>query len=257
MGKKCYGAAQIFTWKEYLPMSIRALCIAGVLIAISVSASDLKPGIDRWAVKTTVLPDKFKSPATPKKVIKVKLDDLLNFPPPDPNKYNYKTFDKQKTETERMRDKDAKRPQEGDIIQTEGFVQLIMLSDEGSTHRDGDYHVQVTSDVHDRAKCLVVEVPHEDFVTDANIPDEAALRDTLRKKLIPTKDEFAKSGSCMTHPPRMAITGQLFYDVHHAAGSPRGRHGCKSPTAWELHPVFKMRFLDPVGTSPDVGKCPK
>ena len=42
-------------------MSIRAFCIAGVLIAISVSASDLKPGIDRWAVKTTVLPDKFKS----------------------------------------------------------------------------------------------------------------------------------------------------------------------------------------------------
>jgi hypothetical protein len=238
-------------------MSIRALCIGGVLIAISVSASDLKPGVDRWGVKTTVSKDQFKTNGTPKKVSKIKLDDLLNLAPPDPQKYNYKTFDAQTTGTERMRGQDSKRPQEGDIVQIEGYVQLVMLSREGPKHRDGDYHVQVTSDVNKRANCLIVEVPFEDFVTDSNIPDEAALRDTLRKKLKPTSGEFATSGSCMVHPPRMAITGQLFYDVHHAAGSPRGRHGCKSPTEWELHPVFKMKFLDPAGTSPDVGKCPK
>ncbi|MCU1308357.1 MAG: hypothetical protein JWN45_3052 [Acidobacteriaceae bacterium] len=237
-------------------MSIRALCIGGVLIAISVYASDLKPGVDRWGVKTSVSKDQFKN-GTPKKVTKMKLEDLLKFPPPDPKKYDYKTFDAQTTEIDRMRGQDANRPQEGDIVRTDGFVQLIMLSDDGAKHRDGDYHVQITSDVKDRSKCLIVEVPFEDFVTDSNIPDEAALRDTLRKKLKPSKGEFSKSGSCMTHPPRMAITGQLFYDVHHAAGSSRGRHGCTSPTEWELHPVFKMQFLDPVGTSPDVGKCLK
>jgi len=238
-------------------MSNRTLCFAVMLITISVFASDqLKKGVDRWAVKTTVMPERFKSAGVPKKVTKVKLEDLLKLSPPDPNTYDYKKYDAETTETERMRDKDPARPQEGDIVQTEGFVQLIMLSDDNK-NRDGDYHVQVTTDAKERKNCLIVEVPFEDFVNDSNLPDEGALRDTLRKKLKPTSGEFSTGGSCMTHPPRMTITGQLFYDVHHASGTTRGRHGCKSPTEWELHPVFKMKFLDPIGSSPDVGKCPK
>jgi hypothetical protein len=234
------------------PMSVRSLCIGVTLIAVSVLAfGQLKKGVNRWAVKTTVIPENFKSTGTPKKVTKMKLEDLLAYPPPDPTKYKYKIYDAEKMETERMRDKDNVRPQEGDIVQTEGFVQLIMLSED-----DTDYHVQITQKPTDRANCMIVEVPFEDFVSDANLPNEGAIRDTLRKKLKPTNGEFSKTGSCMTHPPRMAVTGQLFYDVHHR-GKPAGRHGCHAPTVWELHPVFKMTFLDPLGTSPDVGKCPK
>src|SRR5437879_8180405 len=125
-----------------------------------------------------------------------------------------------------MRVKDALSPQEGDNVQTEVFVQLVMLSQD-----DGDYHVQITTDATKRENCLIVEVPYEDFVSDSNLPNEGAIRNKLRTKLKPKTGEFSPGGSCMTHPPRMVVTGQLFYDVHHA-GKPAGRHGCHSQNAW-------------------------
>jgi hypothetical protein len=230
-------------------MPNRLLLLTLLLCVSFLFADQLKPGVDRWKVKTSVIPAEFHK--TPKKM---NLGDLLTLAPPDPTSYTYKTFDQQ-TDDKRMRGKNNVRPQEGDVVYTEGYVQLVMLSKD-KNDRDGDYHVQVTTDVHDRKDCFIVEVPDDAFVSDANLANEGALRTTLKTKLKPTSGEFSTGGSCMTHPPRMGITGQLFYDVHHVSGT-RGRHGCKSPTDWELHPVFKMKFLDPAGTSPNVGKCPK
>src|SRR5437879_13652405 len=125
-----------------------------------------------------------------------------------------------------MRVKDALSPQEGDNVQTEVFVQLVMLSQD-----DGDYHVQITTDATKRENCLIVEVPYEDFVSDSNLPNEGAIRNKLRTKLKPKTGEFSTGGSCMTHPPRMVVTGKLFYDVQ-LEGKPVRRYSCSSATVW-------------------------
>jgi hypothetical protein len=228
-------------------MQVRPVVLTVLMVATLLSADDLKPGKDRWKVKTTV-----ESAQAKKKPVKKDLADLLTFDAPDKTKYDYIVFDRErKVETGRMRGKDSHRPQEGDVVYTEGYVQMVMLSAD-----DGDYHVQLTTDPKKRADCMIVEVPYEKFVDDPGLPDEGTIRQTLRTKLKPKSGEFSKSGTCMLHPPRMGVTGQLFYDVHHD-GKPSGRHGCHAPNVWELHPVFKIKFLDPLGTSPYVGKCPE
>ena len=155
---------------------------------------------------------------------------------------------------------------EGDIVRLSAYVHLVALeakkSESTGLDEDGDYHIQVTGSYKNGTDNIIVEVPFRDFVSDAALRSKLGpLRKNLRTNLGKNK-EFSKKGNCMEHPPRMAITGQLFIDSHHAISNPddpsggRGKRKQPAATVWEIHPVFAMDFLDKKDPSKPVVVCP-
>jgi hypothetical protein len=220
------------------------LCL---LFFVTVWGDPPKKGVDRWRVKTTL-----DSAAEQKKPKSVKSDDLITLAEPDRHQYDYNEYQhNQSHENDRMRNPSATALQEGDLVSTTGYVQLIASED------DGDYHIQIGPTREDRTKCVIVEVPRSDFL---DAPDaKLGGLDTLRAKLLknfgtPGKPDFSGSGTCVKHPTKMKITGQLFYDVHHAIHpGPRGKGLCDaSHNFWEIHPVYAMTFAEKKTGQPEV-----
>jgi hypothetical protein len=109
---------------------------------------------------------------------------------------------------------------------------------------DDDYHVQisVTKPKTDK-ECFVVEVPKDaaGFAQAGQVRDSARV---IRKWLrgLTKNHEPSTGGSLMGGPPFVKVSGQLFFDVSHASGDPRGRRGQKAPSAWEIHPIMHIEF---------------
>lgn len=212
-------------------------------LALLLSA-EIPKGVERWTIKTTLL----SQSATPK-AKHMDLADLIALDPPKDPPYTAKKYKAQKTETARMRDLDNVRPQEGDLIWTEGNLQVVMLSS-----NDSDYHIQLTVTPEDRQNCFIVEIPHEKWADAPALTDTATYRQWLRTATKIKSADFSTGGTCMQHPPRVKVYGQLFYDINHQGGK-RGVRGCHSTTLWELHPVYKI--VSAHKATLDAGPCPK
>lgn len=188
----------------------------------------LEPGVERWAIKTS-LPDH------PQKK-KVPISELLALPNP---------VDQETSQYDNVRipfTVGTRRLKEGQIVTTTAWLHLVALQDEPSTHRDGDYHIQIRTSPEWQDSCLVIEVPYPDFVPDPALAEKCGkVRQFIKDNLLKGKEPGMR-GNKLDHPVYVIITGQLFFDLSHVKGSPRGKRGMKSYTPWEIHPVTAIKF---------------
>ena len=115
---------------------------------------DLKPGVDRWSIKTSTVVN----------VKTVPITDLLQLSNP--------ITDYHKTEYGDKRIPTIVQPdslKEGDIVSTTAWLHLVALERASDTHRDGDYHIQITNSPEWGDSCFIVEVPYPDFVNDPDL----------------------------------------------------------------------------------------
>lgn len=202
------------------------LALVGLLLAATSSAT---VNHERWGIKTTVHPG--VNLDHPHAVALSKLMVLKNAA--DVTKADVGTY------ANTLIPGTTGGLNEGEIVSTKGYIHVIMYSAD-----DDDYHVQVSLTKPKSDKdCFVVEVPR-----DADgFAESGAVRDSARvtRKWLRTmtkNQEPSTGGSLMGGPPYVKVVGQLFFDASHATGSPRGRRGQKTKSAWEIHPVMHMEF---------------
>jgi len=193
---------------------------------------DLQPGVERWAIKTSLAANPRNKKST--------IDAMLSLPNPIAKKSDA-------SETVRIA-KTVGGLKEGDIVTITGWLLLVALEDDSKKHRDGDFHIQIRPTADWADSCLVVEIPDSDFVDDPDLKAKCAqARQFVLTKLLKNKQP-GTAGNKMVHPVFVTITGQLFFDAVHMTGQPRGKKGMHSYTCWELHPVTNMAFAPkPVG----------
>jgi hypothetical protein len=209
---------------------------------------DVEPGVDRWKIKTSA--EKLPETTKPKHI---PLEKLLLLPLL-PQEYSKNDYDEElipKGPTPKLK--------EGDIICTEGYMHLVALERDAGTHKDGDYHIQITVNPEWTDSCFIVEIPYKAFVKNAELKKLCEKnREFIRKRIL--KDENKEpitGGNVMIHIAYVRVTGQLFYDGIHAAtmrnkdpkkNKYRGKMDKKkkrkmsSYTAWEIHPVTDIVF---------------
>jgi hypothetical protein len=202
-----------------------------LLICVSlVWAADkpVKPGTERWPVKTSVPQGTdLNKPTT------VPLSELLAM-----GQASGVTKDDKRYQSERIPGKAGDKYPEGKVIQTTGWLHLVA----GET--DGDYHIQISGSPTDGSNCLIVEVPNSDpeFTKEADLRAKFdAVRTFIKTKMLAGKDP-SPDGSVMQHPVFVTVTGIMFYDDSHVGDPPRGKRGMKAATLWELHPVISIVF---------------
>jgi len=182
-----------------------------------------KPGKARWAIKTSIV-------HTVSSAQFVDLSDLLAFPNAELD-----MAQKRGLATGRMPRQDGMRFKEGDMIVTEGTLDLVKCSPD-----DDDFHIQIrTKD--DETRCMIVEVPNGRYVSQPGLGGQV---DKVRAFIRNTFYGGKKPKGKLDTPVRVSVTGQLFYDAtHDTAADPGGRRGsggCKAVNLWELHPVVKI-----------------
>jgi len=193
---------------------------------------DIKPGKDRWSIKTS-----FIKKQKIKNVALVKLLSLDN-----PIEKSSKEFDDKRIANS------VNGLKEGDLITTKGWMKLVAF--ENKNGGDGDYHIQLRSDSLWAYTCLIVEIPMSEF-----IKDDKALRDSCKNareficaKILKDKNKEPASGGNVIGKAYVSVTGALFFDAHHINANPlRGKKGnqkktMSSYTCWELHPVIHIEF---------------
>lgn len=205
----------------------QSLCAAALLLVTSTSLSaarELKPGVERWAIKTMA-----PTTTTPKAVPLRTLLDLADVAGVHKNDGRFQDV-RMTTPVNGLR--------EGQLISTKGWVHLV------AGEADGDYHIQISASPTSGDDCLIVEVPEDDrdFTVDARVRSAAEeVRTWFREKILKGREPSA-SGSVMQHPVFVEVVGALFYDDAHVGDQPRGKKGMKAATLWELHPVMSIRF---------------
>jgi hypothetical protein len=196
-----------------------------VLVTAVGLARDLKPGVERWPIKTAA-----PTTSSAKTVPLEKLLSLQDVPGVRKNDPRYQS---------------ARIPQfiedlrEGELIATAGWLHLV------AAESDGDYHIQISTSATDGSNCFIVEVPIDDptFVTDAAVRQAAnTVREWFKQKVLSGRDP-SPAGSAMQHPVYIEVVGALFYDDAHVGDPPRGKKGMKAATLWELHPLTSIRFV--------------
>jgi len=205
------------------PLVLIAICAAFVVAA----NKPVKPGVERWPVKTSVPKGSTGKAAT------VALSDLLALADAEGVAKNDKRY-----QSERIPAKSGDKFPEGKLISTTGYLHLV------AAESDGDYHIQISASATDGNNCLIVEVPDPDpeFTAAAELrPKFQAVRDLIKSKMLAGK-EPAAAGSVMKHPVYVTVTGILFYDDAHVGDASRGKRGMKAATLWELHPVTAIAF---------------
>lgn len=194
--------------------------------------SDLNPGVERWSIKTSTLVNS--------KIVPIQ--DLLKLENPIDN---YK-----KSEYGDKRIPEIVQPdslKEGDIVTTTAWLHLVALEKASDTHRDGDYHIQITNSPEWGDSCFIIEVPYPDFVKDPDLKTKCSeVREFIRNELLKGK-EPGTTGNKMKHEVYVTVTGQLFFDAPHLKGNPRGKRGMKSYTPWEIHPLLAIKFAPKPG----------
>ncbi len=198
-----------------------SVCII-LTLAANVQAREQKPGVARWAIKTTIA-KVVKSPAP------MDFDKFIALPDPPAAARNNKEF------------KETRYQGEDQIVAVRGYVHLV------AGEPDGDYHIQISNSATSGDHCIVVEVPKDDptYVKDQYVREKAgAVRQLIRDKLLQGK-EPSSSGSVMQRPPYMEFAGARFFDDAHLGDAPRGKKGMHAATLWEVHPVIGVRFVKP------------
>jgi hypothetical protein len=204
-------------------------CLVLFPVSCFAQALHLKPGVERWCIKTSI-PDSSEIP------LDVRIEELLALPNPvDREESKYDT-------TRIPFEVGAHRLREGQMVTTSAWLHLVALEDDSRNHRDGDYHIQIRRSAEWADSCLVVEVPYAEFVPDSALAEKCGIvRQFIKDKLLKGREPGTR-GNILKHPVYVTLTGQLFFDLPHVKGNPRGRRGMKSYTPWEIHPVTSIRF---------------
>jgi len=204
-------------------MNRHLLCVSLLLVlAVNTQAKEQKPGVERWAIKTSIA--KVVDSPTP-----MDFDEVVALPDPPSAAHNNKDFQK------------VRYHGEGQIVSVRGYVYLV------AGEPDGDYHIQISKSPTSGDHCIVVEVPKDDptYVQDPYVREKAgAVRQLIRDKLLNGR-EPSSSGFVMQHPPYMEFAGALFFDDAHVGDAPRGKKGMHAATLWEIHPIIGVRFVTP------------
>ena len=209
----------------------RRLFISVFLVLVSgrtFGQQHLAPGVERWPIKTSLLSHPNRKT--------VPLKELLALPSPiDSEDSQY--------QAKRIPIAVGKHSlKEGDIITTTAWLHLVALEDNSQTHRDGDYHIQIRTSPEWADTCLIIEVPHAEFVSNKTLARQCdAVRQFIKERMLNGKEPGTR-GNKLDHPVYVTIKGQLFFDAPHVKGEPRGKRNMKSYTPWELHPVYSIRF---------------
>ena len=190
---------------------------------------DVNPGVDRWKIKTSILPGQ------PQSMTIAEMMELEN-PITVKEKLHFEKVRIPKTVGHQF--------QEGNLITLVGWLHLVALEDDAKKHRDGDYHIQIRATATWGDSCIVVEVPYPEFIADPQLKAQcqqvrAFVRDTFL-----AGHEPSIGGKKITHPKKVRITGQLFFDAIHMNGKPRGKQKMHAYTCWEIHPITAMELAD-------------
>jgi hypothetical protein len=219
------------------------LLAASLLVAAAPQTPALKPGVERWPIKTSLA-----TGVDPAKSKTVAFAGLIQLADPPGAKKNDPAFQSARI----LPFSNSLNVKEGDILTVTAWLHII------ATEADGDYHIQISAGRNDGNQCLIVEIPRPEpeFVASADLrPLFDAARTLCRTQLLHSATtEPSSTGNCMVHPPYVTVTGQLFYDDSHVGDPPRGKQHQLAATLWELHPVVKIAFAplpanaEPLGT---------
>ena len=214
--------------RTYSRLTLLVCALTMCLNSVFTQSLHLEPGVERWAIKTSLIDHPQKK--------KVPIAELLALPNP---------IDQEDSKYNTARIPVAVGPhhlQEGAIVTTTAWLHLVALEDDSKSHRDGDYHIQIRTSPEWQDSCLVVEVPYPDFVSDTALAQKCGkVRQFIKDNLLKGKEPGTK-GNKLDHPVYVTITGQLFFDLPHVKGNPRGKRGMKSYTPWEIHPITAIKF---------------
>jgi hypothetical protein len=209
--------------------------IAWALSANAASLPCLKPGIKRWAVKTTL-------PSAGAGTVKMKLADALSdstLPPLTNVKTNDARYD-----SNRILDQPVK---ENKLITLSGWLYLVAFEAD-----DCDFHIQLSTQPRTSSNqptandnCMIVEVPSGEYATTISAQVET-VREWVVAKLLHNTDPKIGSVHVMKSPVYVTVTGALFYDDDHVYKADhttgRGKKGMASKTLWEVHPITAIAF---------------
>lgn len=205
---------------------MRPILISAVLaLASAANAQCVKPGVSRWAVKTSVS-------TTASKPVAVTLAELTALSVP--------------TSAEHEKELDTRFPddlghglKEGSIVRVSGWVRLI------ATDPDCDYHIQLTPTNSGVDGTVIVEVPSPDAAYEKSpaLRDSAtAVRTFLKTKLLKGKEPAGGQGSKIGSA-YIEVVGQLLIDAHHLPHcEQRGKQEMHATTCWEVHPILAAHF---------------
>src|ERR1700694_2300169 len=119
---------------------MRSLLIATIILRTAIAATpQLKPGVERWPIKTSV-------PAGASKTSTVPLADLLGM-----QDAAGVTKDDKRYQSARIPAQSGATFKEGDLLTTTGYLHLV------AGESDGDYHIQISDSGQSGDHCLIVE----------------------------------------------------------------------------------------------------
>ena len=202
--------------------------------AVAAPLACIKPGVERWSIKTTL-------PATAKQQV-LTLGEVLTLP-----RLMDVTKDDPRYADSRITDQPVK---EDSLVTISGWLYLV-----GFESDDCDFHIQITTQPRTTANkptaddnCIIVEVPSGQYATTISKEVES-VRQWVVDNLLHNTDPVIGSVHVMAHPVYVTVTGALFYDDAHTyeknGGTGRGKKGMESKTLWELHPITSIAFATP------------
>jgi hypothetical protein len=213
-------------------------CLTAGTAASAAPLPCLKPGTERWPVKTTLPPGTATKVMTLADALKLaRLTDVAK----DDKRYDAK----------RIMDQPVK---EDTKITLSGYLYLVAFEAD-----DCDFHIQISPQPRTSADkptkdddCIIVEVPSGQYATTISDTVEG-VRQWVIDNLLNKTDPKIGTVHVMQHPVFVTVTGALFYDDAHEymadGGTGRGKAGMESKTLWELHPVTSIRFATPPAAS--------
>jgi hypothetical protein len=217
--------------KNHKPVFLACICLAMTAAASAAPLPCLKPGTERWPIKTSLPPGA--------KTQSMTLADALALPP-----LTNVAKDDPAYQGKRITDQPVK---EDKLVTISGWLYLVAFEAD-----DCDFHIQISPQPRTSANpptkddnCIIVEVPSGQYATEISAQVEGVRQwviDNLLGKAAP------KIGTVhvMQHPVYVTVTGALFYDDAHVyekdGSTGRGKKGMESKTLWELHPVTSMAF---------------
>jgi hypothetical protein len=191
-------------------------------------APAIKPGVERWSVKTSLPPNTDFSKAQT-----ISFADLAALPDAPGVVKNDPRY-----QSSRIPEKIAGKYTEGQLLSVTAYIWLVGLES------DGDYHIQISATNMSGDHCVIVEAsdPNPAFTADTTLqPKTQAVRALIKSKMLAGQDP-STFGSLMLHPVYVTVTGILFYDDAHIGDPPRGKKGMHAAGLWELHPVTNVAF---------------
>jgi hypothetical protein len=202
-----------------------ALLLCMMAMARIAPAQCEKPGVSRWAVKTSL-------PAKRNKPVAMTLAEITALPVPV-------SAESDKEGATRFADDLGNGLREGSLVRVSGWIRLI------ATDPDCDYHIQLTPTSSGTDGTVIVEVPSPEanYENSPELRDSAtAVREFLKSKILKGKEPSGGKGSTIGGA-YVEVVGQLFIDAHHLPNcDARGKQGMHATTCWEVHPVIAVHF---------------